>query len=193
MQKMWIGIRSSFQNTITFNMNYEENIKSISYFLPSGFDNEVMLILRKKSPRKGYFGLVGGHAHVGETVTQALHREVQEEIGAKILKMDEQIIRLIGPDNTDIDDDYFKDVKVLSPQIKDFSVERMNICEANVNAFCVPNKTVYYLFSGRLEGDPVESEEVIKVQWNKIDDWIVLANDGRLKIQPVDLFLLSIL
>ena len=53
-------------------------------------DNKVLLIRRGKPPREGEWSLPGGEQELGETILQALTREVQEETGLII-----QIVALI--------------------------------------------------------------------------------------------------
>ena len=49
------------------------------------FDQErVLLVERGKEPLKGYWSLPGGLVETGETLEQAVHREVSEETGLEI-------------------------------------------------------------------------------------------------------------
>lgn len=54
-------------------------------------DNKIALIKRKNPPFEGYYALPGGFVERGETVEQALVREVKEEIG-----LDIRIVKLVG-------------------------------------------------------------------------------------------------
>jgi ADP-ribose pyrophosphatase YjhB (NUDIX family) len=54
-------------------------------------EGKVLLVRRARSPGKGFHSLPGGRVEFGETLTEALHREVQEETGLKI-----EIIGLAG-------------------------------------------------------------------------------------------------
>ncbi len=47
-------------------------------------DNRFLLIKRGKEPRKGEWSLPGGHQEWGETVRQAVQREIHEETGLKV-------------------------------------------------------------------------------------------------------------
>lgn len=44
-------------------------------------DNKVLMILRKNKPDAGNYNLVGGRMEKNETVSMAITREIQEEIG----------------------------------------------------------------------------------------------------------------
>lgn len=45
---------------------------------------EVLLVRRAAEPLRGYWGLPGGAVELGETVVEALRREVREETGLEI-------------------------------------------------------------------------------------------------------------
>lgn len=45
---------------------------------------QVLLVLRANPPLQGYWGLPGGRVELGETVEQALLREVREETGLEV-------------------------------------------------------------------------------------------------------------
>jgi len=47
-------------------------------------DNNILLIQRSKAPKKGEWSLPGGAQHLGETVREAVTREVMEETGLTI-------------------------------------------------------------------------------------------------------------
>ena len=46
--------------------------------------NEVLLIQRGKAPNKGQWSIPGGKQQLGETIVQAVHRELLEETSVKI-------------------------------------------------------------------------------------------------------------
>jgi ADP-ribose pyrophosphatase YjhB (NUDIX family) len=46
--------------------------------------DEVLLVQRGKAPNKGQWSIPGGKQRLGETVMQAVHRELLEETGVKI-------------------------------------------------------------------------------------------------------------
>lgn len=46
--------------------------------------DRVLLIRRNKPPRRGHWSLPGGAQHLGETVAEAAHREVREEVNLEI-------------------------------------------------------------------------------------------------------------
>jgi 8-oxo-dGTP diphosphatase len=54
-------------------------------------DGEVLLVRRARSPAKGFYSLPGGRIEFGETVHEALHREIDEETALQI-----QIVGLAG-------------------------------------------------------------------------------------------------
>jgi len=45
---------------------------------------QVLLVLRANPPLQGHWGLPGGRVELGETVEQALQREVREETGLEV-------------------------------------------------------------------------------------------------------------
>jgi ADP-ribose pyrophosphatase YjhB (NUDIX family) len=54
-------------------------------------DGKILLVRRARSPAKGFYSLPGGRVEFGETLHQALHREVDEETALKI-----EIVGLAG-------------------------------------------------------------------------------------------------
>src|SRR5471032_3624821 len=54
-------------------------------------DGKILLVRRARSPAKGFWSLPGGRVEFGESLHQALHREVDEETALKI-----EIIDLAG-------------------------------------------------------------------------------------------------
>src|SRR5262245_30041496 len=46
--------------------------------------DRVLLVRRGKPPRVGHWSLPGGAQHLGETVAEAAHREVMEEVGLEV-------------------------------------------------------------------------------------------------------------
>jgi ADP-ribose pyrophosphatase YjhB (NUDIX family) len=54
-------------------------------------DGRVLLVRRARSPAKGFYSLPGGRVEYGESLTTALHREVDEETGLRI-----EIVGLAG-------------------------------------------------------------------------------------------------
>ena len=46
--------------------------------------DEVLLVQRGKAPKKGQWSIPGGKQRLGETVIEAVHRELLEETGVKI-------------------------------------------------------------------------------------------------------------
>ena len=47
-------------------------------------NEEVLLVKRKNAPYKGQWSIPGGKQRLGETVTQAAHRELMEETGVEV-------------------------------------------------------------------------------------------------------------
>jgi 8-oxo-dGTP diphosphatase len=47
-------------------------------------DGKLLLVRRARSPAKGFYSLPGGRVEYGESLSAALHREVDEETGLKI-------------------------------------------------------------------------------------------------------------
>ena len=54
-------------------------------------DDKILLVRRARSPAKGFYSLPGGRVEFGESLHDALHREVDEETALKI-----EIIGLAG-------------------------------------------------------------------------------------------------
>jgi 8-oxo-dGTP diphosphatase len=54
-------------------------------------DGNILLVRRARSPAKGFYSLPGGRVEFGETLHQALHREIDEETALKV-----EIIGLAG-------------------------------------------------------------------------------------------------
>lgn len=47
-------------------------------------DNRILLIKRKNEPFRGYYALPGGFVEYGETVEEAVYREILEEVGIEV-------------------------------------------------------------------------------------------------------------
>jgi ADP-ribose pyrophosphatase YjhB (NUDIX family) len=47
-------------------------------------EGKILLVRRARSPARGFYSLPGGRVEFGETLHQALHREVDEETAMKI-------------------------------------------------------------------------------------------------------------
>ncbi|MEC1179614.1 NUDIX domain-containing protein [Metasolibacillus meyeri] len=47
-------------------------------------NNQILLVLRKKSPESGYWSLPGGKVDYMETIESAVIREIKEELGVDI-------------------------------------------------------------------------------------------------------------
>jgi 8-oxo-dGTP diphosphatase len=56
--------------------------------------NEILLLLRKKSPELGYWTIPGGSVEFGENIEDAIIREVKEELG-----VDCQVVQLLRVTN----------------------------------------------------------------------------------------------
>ena len=54
-------------------------------------DDDILLVRRARSPAKGFYSLPGGRVEFGETLHEALHREIDEETALQI-----QIVGLAG-------------------------------------------------------------------------------------------------
>ena len=54
-------------------------------------DDKILLVRRARSPAKGFYSLPGGRVEFGETLHEALHREVDEETALRI-----EIVGLAG-------------------------------------------------------------------------------------------------
>jgi 8-oxo-dGTP diphosphatase len=54
-------------------------------------DGEILLVRRARSPAKGFYSFPGGRVEFGETLHEALHREIDEETALAI-----QIVGLAG-------------------------------------------------------------------------------------------------
>lgn len=63
--------------------NHTEGVGALIYAKTT---NRYLFLLRNKSRHQGVWGIVGGKVNTGETVIQALVREIQEEIGADYTK-----------------------------------------------------------------------------------------------------------
>jgi len=62
--------------------------------------SEILLLKRLKEPEKGCWTIPGGTVEFGETIEEAIIREIEEEIGVKI-----EIISLLGITNHIIKDE----------------------------------------------------------------------------------------
>jgi len=63
--------------------------------------DRVLLIRRGKEPRKGQWSLPGGLQHLGETVAEAARREVREETGLELERLDQ--IAVVDSIRRDVD------------------------------------------------------------------------------------------
>jgi len=60
-------------------------------------DNQILLALRQQtSYENGYYGLIGGRVENGETVHQALIREIYEEVGVAVKYEDMKLAHIIS-------------------------------------------------------------------------------------------------
>lgn len=57
-------------------------------------EDEILLVKRLKDPEKGFWTIPGGSVEFGETIENAIVREVEEEIGVKV-----RIVTLLGITN----------------------------------------------------------------------------------------------
>jgi 8-oxo-dGTP diphosphatase len=107
-------------------------------------NNKILLIKRGTSVFRGYWALPGGKVEDGETVEEAVVREVKEETGLKV-----EIMRKIGEyhysgTNNGIDYDYYPTcflVKVVEGTIKRQKEEIEQIKLFNFNK--IPNKLAF--------------------------------------------------
>jgi len=67
-------------------MKYKNPIPTVDVIIEK--DNKIILIKRKIEPFKGKLALPGGHIEYGETVENAIKREVKEETNLKIKLID---------------------------------------------------------------------------------------------------------
>lgn len=169
------------------------DIKSITLLAAFSAENKLFLVQRNGHPRKGYYSFVGGHAHSSERLVDALIREVKEEIGCNVILESDELIRVTGKDNINIDDDFFFNVK----DFKQSKIEGMLVEYTTVNtnsiANSIENATNYNLFKGRLVGIPSTSNEVKSFREEELIKWIELIEKNIIKIQPIDYLLLKLL
>ncbi|WP_051313154.1 NUDIX hydrolase [Sporocytophaga myxococcoides] len=169
------------------------DIKAIALLAPFNSSNELLLIQRNKSPRKGYYSFVGGHAHTSENLYDAVKREVKEELKCDIEFDTNRIIRVKGKDNVSTTDDFFFDVgDFRMSNIKGMHIETIILSPDEI-AYNDIEHTNYNLFNGKLLGKPKNSNEVKSFRFEKLSNWINLIETGTIKIQPIDYLLLRLL
>ncbi|MBI2051810.1 NUDIX domain-containing protein [Candidatus Roizmanbacteria bacterium] len=67
-------------------LHLHENPRPTNGVIFENNKGEVLLVRRKFPPKKGYWDLPGGFVDIGETMEDALRREVKEELGIDVKK-----------------------------------------------------------------------------------------------------------
>ena len=66
------------------NMNKKENLPQVAVGAVVFSENKILLVKRSNHPAKGMWAVPGGKIQAGETMQQALVREIKEETGLDI-------------------------------------------------------------------------------------------------------------
>ncbi|HEY1721908.1 MAG TPA: NUDIX hydrolase [Magnetospirillaceae bacterium] len=105
-------------------------------------DDRVLLIRRGKAPRKGFWSLPGGRQQWGETVYEAVTREIMEETGVTIRILDvAAVIDLIHRDDKGAIEHHFTVIDVVAEWVSGEAVAGDDAAEV---AWAAPDELARY-------------------------------------------------